>query len=316
VRISVEDADTRMPGKNIEVVLEGEYEDRDRSGTRTTREFRLVATTDEQGIAVFGLLWHKVSRHEAGVDDIEKVNRLVVRSDGYRHVMRRLDLAFLQNDPDQSWKELISKTPGAKYFIAFPGPRFTDYNNKRSRSELFFDKIRRGDYDRTFPASENSERSFPRHFVVSNPQVQAGPFMMLPIAVRMKRLSTEHRVGRRADEDPARRAGRPRTGSRAESTPNTTHHREANTHCAGSSVTKDEMPPGHLPIADVKRIHSLINKSMTQEQIIKRLGKPSRSWTAPAGNRCHFWQAWENSRWGVLVVVSPRGEIIRIEMDN
>jgi len=76
------------------------------------------------------------------------------------------------------------------------------------------------------------------------------------------------------------------------------------------------MPPGHLPIADIKRIHSLIDKSMTTKQIIAKLGQPAQSWTAPAGNKCYSWQGWGNSRWGVLVVVSPKGKVIKIEIDN
>ena len=317
IRVVVEDEKTRLPLQGVRVTLEGKYEDEDRSGKKTEREFELRATTDRRGVAVFGLRWHKTSRHQSGVDDIEKVERLVVRREGYEYQTRPVNLRFLQEDPDESWKKLIMKTEGAKYFVAMPGPKFKGYNDESCRAEVFFDKIRREDYDNAFPAKENTGRDFPTHFTVSNPQVQAGPFMMLPVTIRMERLFDEHRVriegaaGRSRPRDDSD-SGRRRESSeerRADS-----GHRRDND--SKSQVTKDEMPPGHLPIEDVKRINSIIDKSMTIEQILAKLGKPAQSWTAPAGNKCYSWQAWENSRWSVLVVVNPEGKVIRIEADN
>lgn len=307
IRVEVEDEDTRQSLSGAMVRLEGEFEERQRSGGKIVREFELEAVTGRDGVAVFGLLWHKTSRYQEGGDDVEKVKKITVRRDGYRFEDRNINLSILQEDPDESWKDLIARTGGAKYFVLRPGPKFKGYNDKASKAEVFFDKIRREDYDEEFAARERTERDFPRHFMTSNPQIEAGPFMMLPVTIRMERVFQEHRVKSDSTDDKPRwieeKSAREKTRERDREKPR-------------DEVVDEELPPGILHLEDIRRIHSIINKSMTEKAILQKLGKPFNQWTAPAGNRCYKWQGWRNSRKGVLVVVSPKGKVIRIEVED
>ena len=76
---------------------------------------------------------------------------------------------------------------------------------------------------------------------------------------------------------------------------------------------EDASRPGHIPVDAIQRIDTIINKSMSIEDIIARLGEPAQSWTAPAGNKCYSWRGGPAARSQVLVVVNPEGEVIRID---
>ena len=307
IRVEIEDKDTGNPLSGVVVKLGGEFEERQRSGGKIGREFELTAVTGRDGVAVFGLLWHKTGRNQDGSDDIEKVNKIAARRDAYGLEDRRINLSFLQEDPDEAWMNFIMRTAGARYFVLRPGRNFEGYNDKSSTAEIFFSKIRQKDYDDEFAANERTERAFPRHFITTNPQVEAGPFMMLPVTIRMKRVFQEHRVKIESSDDKPRwienESGEART-------------REEKREKPKEKVIDEELPPGLLHLDDIRRINSIINKSMTEKEILNKLGKPFNQWTAPAGNRCYSWQAWRNSRKGVLVVVSPEGKVTRIEVQD
>jgi hypothetical protein len=227
VRVAVEDADTRLPLAGVEVRLEGKWDEPQQGGASRETEFKLVATTNQKGIAVFALSWHRLAKY--GVDDIDKVQSINARRNGYGFQEQAFKLAQIQEDPDNTWKDLIIDTPGAKYFVLLPGEGFRQYDQDLCKGSVFFEKIRDEDYGKVFRAQEKTGADFPNGFFRSNPPAEAGPFMLLPVRFGMKRLFEERVVeveGRRApvaddgerQREDARRTERERTGTEGERT--------------------------------------------------------------------------------------------------
>ncbi|MBM4388923.1 MAG: hypothetical protein FJ088_14380, partial [Deltaproteobacteria bacterium] len=193
LRVEVEDQDSGLTLSDVEIRLEGVWEEVQKFSNSITRQYRVSAITDRRGIAVFGLSFRKGSEFEGGydvpLDGIEKVQRISARKRGYALASGPLNFAALSKDPKQAWKQLIMDTPGARYFLLRLGESFRGYEKEFCREPAFFERIRDEDYGDVFPAKADTGSDFPTRFIRSNPQAEAGPFMMLPIVIKMQRLS-------------------------------------------------------------------------------------------------------------------------------
>lgn len=198
-RIEVEGEDSRAPLSGAEVRVEGKWEEPahiNQYDRRTiTRDFRLISHTDSRGITVFGLRWKMGMYDVFNVEDIEKVQVISVRCEGYKYQeipINFLEIAKYRND--DAWKELIIATPGAKYFVLQLGKDYDGFGIESSTDQIFFEKIRNEDYGILFRAKEKTGDDFPFYFFESNPPQEAGPFMMLPFHFKMERLPSEHEI--------------------------------------------------------------------------------------------------------------------------
>lgn len=181
IRFEVEDAESGVAIQGAEVRLEGEFEERGFFRVRN-EEFRTSAFTDENGIAVVGLSWHTHSPFEVRVDDIEKVQLMSVRSQRYEMFEAPFDLSHLIGDEAALWR-LLMETPGIKYFYLEPGPDYRHYGDEASTHALFFEKVRDRDFDLDVtPVDSRSPWVVP---FLSNPQAEAGPYLMIPYLVRL-----------------------------------------------------------------------------------------------------------------------------------
>jgi len=198
LRVEVEDQDSGVSLSDVEIRLEGVWEEKQQFSNSISRQYRVSAFTDRRGIAVFGLSWRRGSeyetQHEVPMDDIEKAQRISARKRGYALASGPLNFAALSKDPKQAWKQLIMDTPGSRYFLLRLGESFKGYEKEFCREPAFFERIRDEDYGDVFPAKADTSSDFPTRFIRSNPQAEAGPFMMLPVVIKMQRLSQEIRV--------------------------------------------------------------------------------------------------------------------------
>ncbi len=301
LRVKVEDYDTRLPLSGVRISLGGEYHEYRQYGQPQKREFELIAVTGRDGVAVFGLLWHERSR----TDDIEKVQRITTRAESYRFSERSLSFGRLirrHSDYERDgWKSLLRETAGAKYFLPTIGARFDDYNNEMCRRPELFQLVRDEDYGRILEDWENT-------FMTHNPQRTAGPFLMLPVTFRLERIFQEHRItapddrrrGWLGDPTPSRnridrKAGRAEDGEQKD------------------VRVWERYGDGYVSDHQCFNVEQYINKAMTKEEIIAVLGPPANDYYAPRGNNVLAWISWENSRNGIMVIITPEGEVTRIE---
>lgn len=310
LRVVVEDADTRLPLEGVELTLDGQYEDQ---RSTAPREFVLRAVTGKDGVAVFALLWHG----ESGIDDIEKAQRIIARRNGYRYAETRLHFGrIIRSHRDyehDGWKNLTRETPGARYFLPVIGVRFDDYNNRASARPDFFRLVRDQDYGQVFRARGDTADDFPMYFTTSNPQREAGPYMMLPLTFRMERVFDEHRVtieGERrrgwAEEQQPSRSSRPSRRPQA-------HAQESRTESGLDHRVWERYGDGYISEDQYHNVEKYINRAMSKAQIVAVFGPPSSESVSAVGNTVMHWQSWENSRHGIMVVIDPGGKVNRIE---
>ena len=309
LRVAVEDSETRLPLEGVEVTLEGEYEEESNYGQPEAREYKLKAITEEDGIAVFGLLWHEGS----SPDDIEKISRFAARKDGYRFADKSLNFGrIIQGsvdfDPD-GWKNLIRETPGAKYFLPVIGVNFDDWNNENCLKSVFFRLVRDEDYGEVFRAKDDTGHDFPDRFMTSNPQREAGPFMMLPVTFRLHRVFEEQHVTIEGERHRGWVEDRPQEDSRPPR-----HHSYERTEPRDERVW-ERYGDGYISEDQYNHPEKYINESMTREQVFAVFGPPSNSLVSQEEAELS-WQSWENSRHGIIVVVNNDGDVIRIERED
>ena len=192
LRVEVYDADSGFPLPDVEVFSEGEWINND---SNLKQDFRLNATTDSKGVAVFGLSWQEETRWSTfgtirTIDDIEKVQRITARKRDYIYEERRLDFSSLQNDAD-TWKAIVTQTPRARYFNLKVGEDF-NFGSKRSTDSLFFKKVRDEDYYKVFAADyfAGGKLDIPN----LNERLTVGPFIALPIRFDLHKSVVERRV--------------------------------------------------------------------------------------------------------------------------
>lgn len=224
VRVEVRDAETRTPIPTTSVALVGSFSTEilgvldDVSVPRTQRrEFRLEAFTGADGVAVFGLTWHKefpwsqerplVKNLNASgsplqpaqtwlrpVDDIEKIRQIEIRHSKYEHGDRPLSFAKLldsQQDPaselqtnevvlafEKAWREAIGSD--LVLFVARLGPTFESFGTKSCSNNELFERVRTKQFDITYDAPPNLSGLSKKEF--------CGPFFLQCIAVELRRL--------------------------------------------------------------------------------------------------------------------------------
>lgn len=233
LRIEVTDSETGLPLAGTEVRLEGEWTDDDGLEQRT----RLVAVAGKEGIAVFGLTWlNKFFQGNRPLtrakDDIDKVQRVLVRKPGY--AQNRGDLDFSQLSANtRLWSSLVGGTEGAKYFMLQTGE---DYKNgpERSSAPFFFKKVLDEDYFKVFtPESFNGRLEIPTF----HERLTIGPFIVLPLSFSLKPAAgtvVVRTVGRSGDTEV------PRVPAPSEDVPNE-GRRPADT-LSGISGQKNKTP--------------------------------------------------------------------------
>ncbi|MEK9136331.1 MAG: hypothetical protein AAB393_04355, partial [Bacteroidota bacterium] len=204
VRVEVVDQDTRYPIPGVEVSLEGQWDEyvaanADPRGlnmgnwemqkeSSVKRTYKLTAQTDDKGIAVFGLNWH--DRFNVR-DDIAKVEKITCRHKAYRFQESPLTLFTLIQERE-AWKTLFQTYPGTRLFLLIK-EGFKGYANENSTQALFFQMIRDESYSYVYPEDDLDPR-FPRDFIVSTPQKEAGPYLVIPLAIGLERAFAAHQV--------------------------------------------------------------------------------------------------------------------------
>jgi hypothetical protein len=206
LRIEVFDSDSKMRIKNAEVSLEGNYYEITKTYNdeiKTEKEFKLVAYSNEEGIAVFALRWNKPYAHyriDEELDDFEKVQRITVKSSGYNYFEQKFILGLAKNfnqGLDKSsiwnkwyeayggkgwddWKKEVSTMVNARYFqLSTVGSDFNDYNNENCIHPIVFEKVKNKKFDFEWPNMSN---------MLNNPPNNVGPFIMIPIVINQVRI--------------------------------------------------------------------------------------------------------------------------------
>lgn len=188
VRIEIVDADTQIPVKDATVRLHGKYWEEwvgrefpaDELGAPLEpqeREFELRATTQEDGVIVFALGWHKEwpwqsyfgmpgstprdSQWIGAVDDIEKVQRIEIRHPRYHYREIPLNFRHLTEFGQRKWSDMQDpalfrqfeeawtneiKRRDVRFFILDLPEEFPDFRNEKSKRSEFFEKVRNEDW--------------------------------------------------------------------------------------------------------------------------------------------------------------------------
>lgn len=180
LRVELEDQSTHLPLQGVTVELSGKYQYKSEA---KKREFSLSATSGKNGVVVLALRWQKTSKHESGVDDIEKFDMVSFKCPGYYYKDKKFSLAFFQEDMANNWVDFIKRVEDAHYFLMKFDSNFKSYNNEACSDIAFFENISSENYGTIF-RGEN----LPRYFATNNPQREAGPFMVVPITVRMQKI--------------------------------------------------------------------------------------------------------------------------------
>jgi len=220
IRFEIRDSDTDIPVRDAQVTLEGKYLEEwvgrpvDRVGPLEPqeKEFRITAKTNEEGVSVFALSWQKeypwrkyFGDHEPreytgdsgsyrirdswirAVDDIEKVQRIVIRHPKYRykeipfnfrHLLEfgqdkgsELQRPELFDKFEQAWIKEI-KRKNVKFFVLNLGTKFKDFQNKKCKRSEFFEKIRREDWGTVYQRPHNWFSTG------GDPQSECGPYFV------------------------------------------------------------------------------------------------------------------------------------------
>ena len=191
LRIEVLDGQSGNPIANAETRLEGTWKDDD----GLQHDLRLTANTDSDGIAVVGLGWRDeqlvTAIKTANVtDDIEKVQRLIVRKSGYSFAKQEVKLSGLKQDRD-AWKAFVTDTPGVKYFMLKTGETFR-HGRKTSSDPLFFEKVRKEDYHKVMTADyfPNGQLGIPTF----RDRLTIGPFIVMNLRIQMQPTVTNIQI--------------------------------------------------------------------------------------------------------------------------
>ncbi len=187
LRVLVEDADSRVPLRQVEVRVTGSRQEMVRGRSRR-RTLELRARTNSDGIAVFGLGWHKESQYESSIDDIEIVESISFRKRGYEFMEEVFSLANLVQN-DRAWVELANRR-GVHYFALELGTSFRFYGRERCSDEIFFRRVR----DKRFEQVRRARS--PDYLSQSNPQRECGPYLAIELEARLDPISVD-RQGRR-----------------------------------------------------------------------------------------------------------------------
>jgi hypothetical protein len=306
LRIAVEDRDTRLPLSGAEVTAEGNFERATGYGSREPREFKLRAVTGRDGIAVLALSWQDQGGNS--VDDIEKIESIEIRRQGYRYEPKRLSFSKLSrwsgDYSKNAWKEMVRDTPDAKYFLPVIGVRFDDYNNTSSNREELFERVRDEDYGEYFRAKEFTSHDFPQYFTTNNPQREAGPFVMLPITFRLESIVEDIRIiegeSRRSSwlQDDEREEG-PRNAPPVKDNPG-----EAET-------IWERYGDGYISEEQYNNIGRYVTVGMMGSSVLDVFGPPHESSARPNGGSVHWWQSYANSRHSIEVVIGADGSVAK-----
>jgi len=261
VRIEVVDAETRLPVGGVDVRVTGTWtEERvGRSGDEVgiprepqKREFRLMATTRKDGVAVFALGWQKeypwrsyfgghaprdYKKGKSGsytikqawtraVDDVEKAQKIEIRHPRYRYAEMELGFTrFLNVGQDKK--------------SAMQRPVVFDKFEEAWHAEVKRENVRFCvlDLGRKFPDYGNKKSNHREFFEKIRrkdygkvytkplnwfskgdyPQSLCGPYFVYLVEIRLERRSTTIEItprGRTTDEPDAGRSGRLRAGNR------------------------------------------------------------------------------------------------------
>lgn len=208
VRVEVLDTDSGYPVSGAEVCLQGswtEYEEPDADPRGLDigrwddgqpvrgvgRKWSLVAVTDRKGIAVFGLPWHD---HFGRVEDVSKVDEILIRHGDYCKETIPFALGQYVQD-DESWRSIPEEYCGAHLALLIRDD-FRGYGQERTVASLFFEMVRDERYGYAYPEGDLYPR-FPRDYIVSTPQKEAGPFLVIPLQVEMRKITPSWRHGQR-----------------------------------------------------------------------------------------------------------------------
>jgi len=206
IRMELIDKDTHTPVSDVNVTLKGQYYQtwisRDIAKAESkpwwkifvdpnkrepqSKEFKLEAVSDSNGVVVFALKWQKEFPWESKIvdkwtsavgerwfiylDDVEKVQRLEIRHPRYKHTESPLDFRHLvdlkqyidasQRGEDKNrkfednWKNEISRRD-VKLFVLDLGAGFAEYNKQFCSQPEFFRKVRAKDYGVVYEKSDN-----------------------------------------------------------------------------------------------------------------------------------------------------------------
>lgn len=220
MRFEIRDSDSDIPVPNVQITLQGYYmEERvGRSGDDVgipyepqEKEFKLRATTNKDGVAVFALGWqkeypwrtffgdHAPRENRAGggysikdswiraVDDIEKVQQIEIRHPRYNYKKIPYNfkhlIEFGQEKKSQmqrpelfdkfkhAWQKEI-KRKDVKFFVLNLVTKFPDFQNKKCKRPDFFEKIRNEDWGTIYKK--------PYNFFSKGqlPQSECGPYFV------------------------------------------------------------------------------------------------------------------------------------------
>ncbi len=205
LRLEIHDADTDLPIPDAYVTFKGVYQtesrtSRDSDGPRPAqhKEYEVNAKSDDNGIVILALGWHKEYPWHSGVDEIEMVQQIVVRKERYRAVTTETPFArFLEvgqekgqshQDPavfkryEEAWHSECARSD-VRFCVLDLGADFSDYKNQRSRRPEFFDRIRQKEWGTTYLAPVNRlDRG-------EAPQSLCGSYLIYLLPVQLQRLN-------------------------------------------------------------------------------------------------------------------------------
>ena len=227
LRVEVTDNERHDPVAGVEVRLKGKFveelkprpDDVAASDVPKEQEFRLIATTGKDGVAIFALSWQKEYPWRAGLDEIEKVQTIEFRHPRYQFAQQECSFGrFLEvgqdkttrmQDPkifeafEKAWAKEIDR-PGVIFCLLELGTKFKVYENKSLDSEEFFQKIRDKDFGKVYAARRNM-------FTKGDaPQSLCGPYFIYPVSAVLQKKEATINIkvnGDTADENAAPSSG-------------------------------------------------------------------------------------------------------------
>ena len=250
LRFEVRDAETGLPVKDATLTLKGEYRE-ERVGPSgdefgkphepQPREFEMSTRTGAEGIAVFALGWKKIYPWDIGkpnqkdwqgnevlggvhiswtkaMDDIEKVQRIVIRHPRYREKMFKVNFNHLTDvgqEPDRqtqepkvfeafrnAWAEEM-KREDVRCCVLNLGTQFKKFQNKQCTQSEFFEAIR----DKRFGVVYTEPKNW---FSFGDPpQSECGPYFVYLAEIGMEKTAGQiELVNDRSDNAEVRRRSR------------------------------------------------------------------------------------------------------------
>jgi len=249
LRVEVMDADTRVPIESVEVRVEGRFREdpserfQDPLNQPDEKDFRLIASTGKDGIAVLALSWQDeklVFQDAFGFrtldkyvkDDLFKIQTVMLRKDGYRVAsepitwfkefdVRLEDLqdfdrfSRTESYVGDGWLGLIDRVPNAKCVLIRSPDGFPRSGERSLADPLFFEKVRQQDYSKVFDGSPKRDSNLKLDSQLQKWADHLGPYIVLPIRVELSRTFQEIKILPQAS-DPSPSITQPNSTSRPE----------------------------------------------------------------------------------------------------